>query len=155
MSLDIIFARYPYPPKDMVEHLKRNARALGLPFGDRTMTYNSRLAQELGAWAQEEGNGDGFHGAAFRSYFVDGQNLAEHDVLLGIAEKSGLDRSEAEQVITSRSHAAKVDRDWEQAGTLGITAVPTFVIGGDMLVGAQEYRSLAAFAEKHGARKKK
>ena len=151
MSLDIIFARYPYPPEDMVEHLKRNARALGLPFGDRTMTYNSRLAQELGLWAQEKGYGTRFHDTAFRAYFVDGENLARQDVLLAIAEKAGLDRAEAERVLTSRSHAEKVDRDWEQAKTLGITAVPTFVIDGDMLVGAQEYRSLAAFAATHGA----
>lgn len=135
----------------MAERLKRNARALGLPFGDRTRTYNSRLAQELGLWAQEKGNGGRFHDAAFKSYFVDGDNLAQNDILLAIADKAGLNRSEAEQVLSSRSHAAKVDQDWEQAGELGITAVPTFVIDRDMLVGAQEYRSLAAFVTKHGA----
>ena len=32
----------------MMTHLKQVSSGLGLPFGDRKMTYNSRLAQELG-----------------------------------------------------------------------------------------------------------
>ena len=48
-------------------------------------------------------------------------------------------------MLTERSFAEAVDRDWERADALGITAVPTFVIGEKKLVGAQEYRSLSAF----------
>ena len=151
--MDVIFARYPYPKQDMVEHLCRNARALNLPYGDRKMTYNSRLAQELGKWAQEKGGLDPFNNAVFQAYFVNGQNLATREVLIQIVEQSGLDRAEAEQVLDNRSFSEAVDHDWEKACAMGIDAVPTFVIGNDKLVGAQEYRSLAKFAERHGVKR--
>jgi predicted DsbA family dithiol-disulfide isomerase len=42
--------------------LKQVADELGLPLGDRKMTFNSRLAQELAKWAESKGKGDEFHG---------------------------------------------------------------------------------------------
>ena len=45
--------------------------------GERTRTYNTRKAQELGLWAMDSGRGDPFHQAAFRAYFVHGRNLAK------------------------------------------------------------------------------
>ena len=37
--------------------MKARMAAEGLPYGDRTMTYNSRLAQELGKWADTQPGG--------------------------------------------------------------------------------------------------
>ncbi len=65
--------------------LKQKATELGLPFGDRKRTYNSRLAQELGLWAESKDRGDAFHMAAFKAYFVDGKNLAQKEVLVDLA----------------------------------------------------------------------
>ena len=39
------------------QQMKSLMDAEGLPYGERTMTWNSRLAQELGAWAEEVGRG--------------------------------------------------------------------------------------------------
>jgi hypothetical protein len=36
----------------MMASLKRAADKEGLPLGERKKTYNSRLAQELGKWAE-------------------------------------------------------------------------------------------------------
>jgi predicted DsbA family dithiol-disulfide isomerase len=44
----------------------------GLPYGERTHTYNSRLAQELAKWAELQPGGGAIHDALFRAYFVDG-----------------------------------------------------------------------------------
>ena len=151
--MDVIFSRYPYPREDMVEHLCRNARALNLPYRKRVMTFNSRRAQELGLWAQDMGRGDQFHDVAFKTYFIDGENLASQDVLLKIAEDAGLDPKEAANVLISGSYTDAVLRDWQRAEDLGIDSVPTLVIGQDKLVGAQEYRSMAKFVSMHGVRK--
>jgi len=40
-----LFANQPLNIDQMVAHLKQKANELGLPFGDRKQTYNSRLAQ--------------------------------------------------------------------------------------------------------------
>ena len=49
----------------------------GLDYGERTMTYNSRLAQELAQWAVTQSGGEKIHEALFRAYFVDNTNLAK------------------------------------------------------------------------------
>lgn len=123
----------------------------GLPYGPRTMTYNSRLAQELGKWADTQVNGQRIHDALFRGYFVDNVNLARVENLIDIAQRTGLPPEEARQVLVERQFHAAVDADWQRAADLGITGVPTFVIGGRGLVGAQPHEQLAAFVAAAGA----
>jgi len=129
--------------------LKETADSFGLPFGDRRMTYNSRLAQELGLWAEAEGKGHEFHSHAFRVYFVAGRNLARREVLLDMAGHVGLDRTQAGKVLDQRLFKAAVDRDWEEARAREIMAVPTFYMGPDRLVGAQPYKALEIMVKKH------
>ena len=135
----------------MVSRLKETATSLGLPFGERTMTYNSRLAQELGLWADDHNKGDAFHRAAFESYFVHGENLAEQEVLLGLAAKADLPEPEAGAVIETRSYSEKVDDHWQEAHQLDITEVPTFLMGFNRVVGAQSYEALSDLALMAGA----
>jgi len=135
----------------MIEKLRLTAEALDLPFGPRTMTYNSRLAQELGLWAEDQGSGTAFHRAAFRAYFVNGYNLAKRPVLLDIVKQVNLSVADAGTVLTERTYSAKVDKDWTDSRFLGITAVPTFVMGQHRLVGAQNYQSLTELVTLYGA----
>jgi predicted DsbA family dithiol-disulfide isomerase len=137
-----------------LERLKRVAEDLGLPWGTRKMTFNSRLAQELGKWAEEKGRGDEFHEAVFRAYFVDGKNIGKKAVLVELAQKIGLSGKEAGEVLESRAFREKVDADWKLCMELGITAVPTFVIGHQSAVGAQPYEVLEQFLKNSGAKKK-
>lgn len=129
----------------MLAHLKATADRLGLPFGTRRMTYNSRKAQELGKWAEGHGLGDAFHRAVFEAYFAEGMNIAQPTVLLGVVQAIGGDTDEARAVLAEGRYREAVDRDWQHSRTMGITAVPTFVMHGRRLVGAQTYRDLARF----------
>ena len=139
----------------MVSHLKHTADELGLPFGERTMTCNSRLAQELGLWAESRGKGDSFHMAAFRAYFADGINLAKTPNLLQLVKDIGLPLEEAEGVLTSRSFKKAVDQDWAESQFKSITAVPTFIMGRHKLVGAQSYENLVQLVTGNGIEIKK
>ncbi len=121
----------------------------GLEYGERTMTYNSRLAQELAAWAVTMPGGEAIHDALFRAYFVNNTNLATIENLIEIAADVGLSESEAREVLKQRSFRERVDADWRRSRELGITGVPTFVIGNAGLVGAQSYEQLAALVESH------
>ena len=130
--------------------LKHVARSLNLPFGDRTMTYNSRLAQELGKWAEREGRGEDFHEAAFRAYFAEGKNIAKTGVLVDLARALGLSGKAAQKVIEERSFREVVDSDWSLSRSAGITAVPTFMMSGDAVVGAQPYEILEQLMDNSG-----
>jgi predicted DsbA family dithiol-disulfide isomerase len=144
-SLQSLFAGKPVDIPELLRHLKQTANRLGLEFGDRTMTFNSRLAQELAKWAEEQGACDSFHRAVFRAYFVDGQNIASIPLLVDIARSVGLSGSEAEKVLRNRTFRSAVDKDWSRSLSLGITAVPTFRLNGGMLVGAQPETVLERF----------
>ncbi len=75
---------------------------MGVPFSQRTMTYNSRLAQELAKWAETQRGGEGVHDAMYRAYFVDGLNLALVDNLMTAVRQLSLPEDEAHDVLTSR-----------------------------------------------------
>jgi predicted DsbA family dithiol-disulfide isomerase len=141
-SLEDLFAGRGLDIPQMITHLKRTADGLGLPFGMRTMTYNSRRAQELGKWAEAQGCGETFHKNVFQAYFAQGRNIAQPAVLKNLAALVGLDPDQAEQVLSEGRYAEAVDRDWERSRQIGITAVPTFICNGRGLVGAQPYEAL-------------
>ena len=138
----------------MLARLKQVARQENLPFGDRTHTYNSRLAQELGKWAEVQEKGDVFHDAAFKAYFVHGKNIGQTHVLVELAESIGLDGDEARKVVDARTFMDAVDEDWTLARSIGITAVPTFYLSGQHLVGAQPYEMLAQFLIQNSVERK-
>lgn len=154
MLLEDLFRTDAARIQHMVEGLQETARQLGLPFGARTRTYNSRLAQELGLWAEEQGGGHAFHMAAFAAYFAEGKNLALPPVLLDLVKRSGLSPQEAAEVLTSRSYSKAVDRDWQRARNLQVTAVPTFLMDDSRLVGAQSYATLTGLMLQHGIKKR-
>ena len=135
--------------------LQAAAEELGLPLAERTRTFNSRLAQELGLWAEDRGRGREFHHAAFAAYFARGENLAKLPVLLKLARECGLPEAEAGEVIEHRTYRERVDRDWEYARFHGVTAVPTFLLGRHRLVGAQKYETLAELLTLYGIAGKK
>lgn len=149
--LSQLFRTSPEKITGMLEHLRTTAKELGLPFGTRTRTYNSRLAQELGLWAADLGRGEAFHLAAFKAYFADGRNLALLPVLLDIAQSVGLAGEEAARILSARNYRPQVDKDWRESRAQGITAVPTLVLGQDQLVGAQSYEEMVKLISRHGA----
>ncbi len=141
-SLADLFAGRGYDVPKMQAQMRARMQAEGLPYGERSMTYNSRLAQELGAWADTQPGGEAIHDALFRAYFVDCRNIGDPQVLVEIAASVGLPADAAREVIEKRSFKAAVDADWEKSHQYGVTGVPTFVVGRNGVVGAQPYEAL-------------
>jgi len=141
-SLAELFAGRGYDIAKMQAQMRARMEAEGLPYGERRMTFNSRLAQELGAWADSQPGGEAIHDALFRAYFVDGRNIGDPEVLVEIATSVGLPAGGAREAIGKRTHQAAVDSDWEKSRQYGVTGVPTFVAGGRGVVGAQPYEAL-------------
>ena len=149
---DLFAGRSAEQRKAMQAQMKARMDAEGLPYGERTHTYNSRLSQELGKWADTQPGGDAFHDAMFRAYFVDARDISNPDVLLDIAERVGLSVDGAREVLERRTFEAAVDADWELSRRYGVTGVPTFVVGRQGVVGAQPYEVLEQLVLKEGSR---
>jgi predicted DsbA family dithiol-disulfide isomerase len=133
---------------------KRAAEELGLPLGERTMTFNSRLATELGKWAESRGKGEEFHHAVFRAYYVGGINISKPDKLIALANAVGLPEQEAAEVLKTRRFRKAVDADWALSARLGISSIPTFVLDGWSVVGAQPYETLEKLLLDHGVKRR-
>jgi predicted DsbA family dithiol-disulfide isomerase len=130
------------------QRMKVNMESEGLPFNaERNMSYNSRLAQEFSKWAEEKGKGDEAHDALFRAYFVDVKNIGKVEPLAEVAQGIGLPADEATDVLLSRKYKVAVDDDWHRCAAYGVNAVPTFVAGRYLLVGAQPYDQLQRLVE--------
>ena len=122
--------------------MRERMAAEGLPYGNRTHTYNSRLAQELGKWADTQPGGEAIHDALFKAYFVDGKNIGDLEELIRIAQSIGLDAEKAREVIEKRTFKDAIDADWAKSRKYGVTGVPTFVAEMRGVVGAQPYEAL-------------
>jgi len=133
-SLDDLFRDRNVDRKAMHAQMKARMDAEGLPYGQRSMTYNSRIAQELGKWADTQPGGEAIHDALFRAYFVEARDISQPDA--------------ARQVIEQRTFKDAVDADWKLSREYGITGVPTFVAGRYGVVGAQPYEALEALVKK-------
>jgi predicted DsbA family dithiol-disulfide isomerase len=154
LTLEELFAGRPVNIQEMKTRMKKVATDLGLPWGERTRTYNSRLAQELAKWAEEKGRGGDFHEAVFRAYFVEAKNIAKRTELVALAKNVGLPGKEAGEVLERRICKKAVDEDWRRSHELGITAVPTFVLYSRVVVGAQPYEVLEHFLEENNIKRK-
>jgi predicted DsbA family dithiol-disulfide isomerase len=150
-SMAEVYAGRNIDPEAMYARMKGLMDAAGLPYGRRSHTYNSRLAQELGKWAGTQPGGEKLHDALYRAYFVDARNIGDPDVLVEIAQSVGLPGEEARAVLGERRFREAVDADWAKSHRYGVTGVPTFVAGGYGVVGAQPYEVLEQLLDKAGA----
>ena len=150
-SLEELFAGRNVDMEAMYTRMKGLMDEEGLPYGKRSHTYNSRLAQELGKWADTQPRGEAIHDALYRAYFVDAVNVGDVDALLTIAGDVGLDVYAAREVLQSRSFSDAVDADWDLSRRYGVTGVPTFVAAQKAVVGAQPYEVLENFLREAGA----
>ena len=142
MQIEDLFGHdFPLMTEEM-QQIEIKALSLGLPFTKRTAISNSRLSQELAKWAKTKGKLKKYQNAIYKAYFSDGLDIADHSVLLGIAEACDLSKEEAQQVIEARAFSQAVDIDWDKCEELGIMVAPTYIMNGTKLLGSQPYEKL-------------
>jgi len=146
-----LYAGRNVDPEAMYQRMKGLMDAEGLPYGRRTHTYNSRLAQELGKWADTQPGGAAIHDRLYQAYFVEARNIGDPDVLVEIAGSVGLPADEARAVLAERRFKDAIDADWAKSHAYGVTGVPTFVAARYGVVGAQPYEVLEQLVERAGA----
>ena len=97
------YAERGLDPDKMYQDMKERMDAEGLPYGKRTHSYNSRLAQELGKWSETFEGGEKLEKEFYKAYFVDSRNIGDVDVLLDCVEAAGLSVDEARTIIEQLS----------------------------------------------------
>jgi predicted DsbA family dithiol-disulfide isomerase len=80
-----------------------------------------------------------------RAYHSEGERLGDRDTLARLAAEVGLPQDEVRDVLAGERYAAEVREDERTAMTLGINAVPFFVV--DRAIGAAGAHPPAALGE--------
>jgi predicted DsbA family dithiol-disulfide isomerase len=153
-TLQEMFRCGPEEIQSKNDRMRGLMEAEGLPYNDRSHTYNSRLAQELGSWADTQKGGDAIHLPIYQAYFVDNRNVGDPEVLLDIVKTVGLDVDAARDVLENRTFKDAVDTDWATSRDCGVTGVPTYIAGGRGVIGAQPYEAIAGLLEAAGVDQK-
>jgi predicted DsbA family dithiol-disulfide isomerase len=107
----------------------------------------SRLAHEAAELARERGVFEAMRVALFRGFFVENRDLGDLDVLLDIGASIGLDAEELRTALQSGHYRERVVELEGISARLGVSAVPTIVIGGLAVEGVRPYEVLRQVLE--------
>jgi predicted DsbA family dithiol-disulfide isomerase len=83
-----------------------------------------------------------------------GKNLEDEHDLRAIALRAGLEPEAALQAVGAERYLQRVDAIREEATQIGVTGIPTFVIGRYGVVGCQPYEVITQAAERAGAHRR-
>ena len=76
--------------------------------------------------------------ALFRRYFESGEDISDPAVLVSVAEATGMDGAAIARLLRGDADRAEVRAAADAAREMGVTGVPTFLLGGKyVLTGAQ------------------
>ncbi|MFC0254429.1 DsbA family oxidoreductase [Massilia consociata] len=94
----------------------------------RGRIYNTFDAHRLLAWAEEQGRQRELKLALFDAYFTRCEDPSNHDALLRVVERVGLDRDSAERILASNDYADEVREREQFFQRAGIQSVPAIII---------------------------
>jgi predicted DsbA family dithiol-disulfide isomerase len=126
------------------------ARRMGVPITLPPVSPqpHTHLAFEGYQHAREHGRGNEYNHRVLTAFFVEGKDIGQIDGLTRLAGEVGLDEKEFEEALRSRkyreAHRRALRHAYEEAG---VTGVPMFVIGEQMLTGLQDRETLEAVIE--------
>lgn len=111
-------------------------------------TPNTFNAHRLLWYAKSTGKQNELSEKLFQKYFTDALDIGNLDVLVAAAEEAGLPTNEVRQFLQSDDGKKEVKLEEQEGRLLGITAVPTFLVNGEVVAsGALPASELAALIE--------
>ena len=119
------------------------ARGFGVPMATPQLVPWTRKAHELAEFAREGDCDHTVRRALFEAHFVDLTDIGRIDLLVEIAHRAGLDRTEAKAVLDVDRYTDAVLGQRAAARTQGVTLVPALVAGGRRLEGLATTAELA------------
>lgn len=142
----------PQRATEIIEQVTAVAASEGLEFHlDRAIRANTLMAHRLIWWAGQPDSpvsAEEMNTAIMRAYFTDGRNIANPETLVGLAADLGADAETVRGFLSSDHGSAEVAADLASAAEQGVTAVPTVVIDGWGIAGAQDADTFARLIRK-------
>ena len=107
---------------------------LNIDFAAIPRTPNTINAHRLIHWAGIEELQDRMAMALFAAYFDEGRDIGDHEVLADLADGLGMDAAMIQRLLETDSDIDDIRTRDTQFREMGITGVPTFIVGGQQAV---------------------
>ena len=137
--------------REQIERTQDGIRARGAELGfkfdmdKRSRIYNTFDAHRLLHWAELEGRQHALKSALFAAYFSEGHDPSDHEVLIEVAKRVGLDPGRAREILASDLYVKEVSERAQFYRERGIQAVPSVIINDKYLI--QGGQPAAAFEQ--------
>ena len=114
------------------------SEGIDFAFDKILVSPNTLDAHRLIRWAGQAGVEGKIVEALFRAYFFEGKNIGDHAVLVEIAARHGMDGALIPARLSGDEDRDDVTEEIDSARRIGVTGVPTFIVGNRYaVVGAQ------------------
>lgn len=125
--------------EQMQERINEMGKQAGIDFQmNKAIVANTFLAHKLIHFAAKYNKAAEAEELLFKEHFTEGNDVADIQTLVNIAEELGLDTDQAHYVLTSDSYDYEVKQDILEARNLGVSGVPFFILNNKYAVsGAQ------------------
>lgn len=121
------------------------ARQMGVPIVLPKVSPqpHTHLAFEGFQFAKDRGKGNEYNHRVLEAFFVAGQDIGDISVLTRLAGEVGLDQQQFRQALVSRKYREVHRQTLRHAyDEVGVTGVPMFLIGEQVLTGLQSKETL-------------
>lgn len=128
----------------LVETGQIRLRILDVPF--HTNAWTASLAA---ACANAQGKFWPMHDALFNTQDRWNTQVTDNPLkpIVAIAREAGVDADQLEACVEARTYQANVQANLTEAQRLGVTATPSFIIGGKLVPGAISYDQFKAYVD--------
>lgn len=129
---------------EMYRRIEAQCEEAGLPFVRPDRVPNTRRALETAEWARRHAPEAAMplERAMFEAQFVDQRPLDDPDVVDDLVVAAGADAAEARRAVETGELADAMTAAKATAASLGISATPTWIVGGRVLVPGAVHRDV-------------
>lgn len=140
---DYLTAKFGSPERaeNVFAAISRAGHSERIPFNFEAAARmpNTVLSHRLIRFATRHGRQDAIVEALFKAFFLDGEDIGSHDVLVLLGRRVGLDGAELEHYLGGDEDLDSILAEDLRARRMGIKAVPSFIVNGAYAIsGAQE-----------------
>jgi predicted DsbA family dithiol-disulfide isomerase len=131
-----------------VASMHRYMQGFARSFGVEDMRQSDRLPNTrwplaVAELARDQGKLEAFRKIAMEAHWRRGLDLENGAALEALATEAGLAPGAAERALADPSYLARIDATRAESHRIGVTGIPTFLIGRERVVGCVPYDELA------------
>lgn len=131
----------------------RSARYLGVPYAHpRRFPVATQHAARTYYWLHDQdcARARAFAHAAYRAFFVDGQDISDLTVVLDLASRQGADYDALSEALAGPAIKARLKAECEAAIAIGVFGSPYILVDGEPFFGSDRLPQIELWLEKGG-----